>query len=42
MDEALKDFFDLIRYLRMSNGGLGPDHFTSRQMMATSKANGGY
>ena len=32
MDEALKDFFDLIRYLRMSNGGLGPDHFTSRDM----------
>lgn len=42
MDEALKDFFDLIRYLRMSNGGLGPDHFTSRQMMATSRATGGY
>ena len=42
MDEALKDFFDLIRYLRMSNGGLGPDHFTSYQMMATSKSQGGY
>jgi hypothetical protein len=42
MDEALKDFFDLIRYLRMSNGGLGPDHFTSRDMQATSRAQGGY
>ena len=42
MDEALKDFFDLIRYLRMSNGGLGPDHFTSRDMQATSRAKGGY
>ena len=42
MDEALKDFFDLIRYLRMSNGGLGPDHYTSYQMMATVKSQGGY
>ena len=42
MDEALKDFFDLIRYLRMSNGGLGPDHYNSYQMMATVKSRGGY
>ena len=42
MDEALKDFFDLIRYLRMSNGGLGPDHYTSRQMLATTRSTGGY
>jgi len=42
MDEALKDFFDLIRYLRMSNGGLGPDHYNSYQMMATVKSKGGY
>lgn len=27
-DEALKDFFDLIRYLRMANGGDGPIHYT--------------
>ena len=42
MDEALKDFFDLIRYLRMTNGGLGPDHYSSYQMMATVKSKGGY
>jgi hypothetical protein len=42
MDEALKDFFDLIRYLRMTNGGLGPDHYNSYQMMATVKSKGGY
>lgn len=27
-DEALKDFFDLIRYLRMANAGDGPIHYT--------------
>ena len=26
-DEALKDFFDLIRYLRMANAGEGPIHY---------------
>jgi len=42
MDEALKDFFDLIRYLRMSNGGLGPDHYNSYQLMTKVKSKGGY
>tara|TARA_R110000751_G_scaffold282460_1_gene385606 strand:- start:758 stop:2146 length:1389 start_codon:yes stop_codon:yes gene_type:complete len=41
-DEALKDFFDLIRYLRMANGGEGPDHVTDRSMMVTQKSSGGY
>jgi len=41
-DEALKDFFDLIRYLRMSNGGMGPDYFTSSDMGITRKQQGGY
>lgn len=34
-DEPLKDFFDIIRYLRMVNGGDGPDHVLSRSMMTT-------
>ena len=41
-DEALKDFFDLIRYLRMSNGGMGPDYFTSSDMGITRRKQGGY
>jgi hypothetical protein len=41
-DEALKDFFDLIRYLRMSNSGDGPDHVTSYQLEASNKTTGGY
>ena len=41
-DEALKDFFDLIRYLRMSNGGEGPDHMENRSLLTTSKSRGGY
>ena len=41
-DEALKDFFDLIRYLRMSNGGMGPDYFASSDMGITRKQQGGY
>ena len=41
-DEALKDFFDLIRYLRMANGGEGPDHITNRSMLVTQKTMGGY
>ena len=41
-DEALKDFFDLIRYLRMANGGEGPDHITNRSMLVTQKTQGGY
>ena len=41
-DEALKDFFDILRYLRMSNGGMGPDYFTSNDMHATNRGKGGY
>ena len=41
-DEALKDFFDLMRYLRMSNGGDGPDHVTSGDLRATLYTKGGY
>tara|TARA_R100001163_G_C5040070_1_gene178406 strand:- start:110 stop:1342 length:1233 start_codon:yes stop_codon:yes gene_type:complete len=41
-DEALKDFFDLMRYLRMTNGGEGPDHISNKQMNATRNKKGGY
>jgi hypothetical protein len=41
-DEALKDFFDLIRYLRMANGGEGPDHIDNRSFAASTKTKGGY
>ena len=41
-DEALKDFFDAIRYLRMSNAGMGPDYFTSNEMLTTNTGKGGY
>jgi hypothetical protein len=41
-DEALKDFFDLIRYLRMVNGGLGPDHFTKANLESSKVGKGGY
>jgi hypothetical protein len=41
-DEALKDFFDVIRYLRMSNGGEGPDYLSSASMLTTKKNKGGY
>ena len=41
-DEALKDFFDLIRYLRMHNAGDGPDHVKTRSMFTTIKTKGGY
>jgi hypothetical protein len=41
-DEALKDFFDVIRYLRMSNGGEGPDFFKQGSMQATLTNKGGY
>ena len=40
-DEALKDFVDLMRYLRMANGGEGPEHYDTnaiRQQQPT----GGY
>ena len=41
-DEPLKDFFDVIRYLRMSNGGSGPDFMSSSGMQSTNKSKGGY
>jgi len=41
-DEALKDFFDALRYLRMANGGEGPDHLDKRDLGATSRGKGGY
>ncbi len=40
-DEALKDFFDLIRYLRMANAGDGPIHYTDRDFQQV-KSTGGY
>ena len=41
-DEPLKDFFDVIRYLRMSNGGEGPDFLSSASMQTTRTNQGGY
>ena len=41
-DEALKDFFDLMRYLRMANGGDGPDHILNGQLKTTMNTKGGY
>ncbi len=41
-DEALKDFFDVMRYLRMSNGGEGPDHIKNTDLHTTKKSKGGY
>jgi hypothetical protein len=40
-DEALKDFFDLIRYLRMANAGDGPIHYTDYDFQQV-KSTGGY
>jgi hypothetical protein len=40
-DEALKDFFDLIRYLRMANGGDGPIHYTDTDFEQV-RLTGGY
>jgi hypothetical protein len=42
MDEPLKDFFDVIRYLRMTNGGEGPDHIDSRDYRTITYTKGGY
>jgi hypothetical protein len=41
-DECLKDFFDLIRYLRMANDGRGPDFVNPESLQITRKGNGGY
>ena len=40
-DEALKDFFDLIRYLRMANAGEGPIHYKQGDF-AQARSTGGY
>jgi hypothetical protein len=40
-DEALKDFFDLIRYLRMANAGEGPIHYRGMDLQQT-RGTGGY
>ena len=41
-DEPLKDFFDVIRYLRMANSGEGPDHIDARSLLTTTNNKGGY
>ena len=41
-DEPLKDFFDVIRYLRMANAGEGPDHIDSKDLLTTNNKQGGY
>ena len=41
-EEALKDFFDVIRYLRMSNSGEGPDFMSDASMQTTKNNKGGY
>jgi hypothetical protein len=41
-DEALKDFIDLLRYLRMTNAGEGPDHVTDKSHSASVQGSGGY
>ena len=40
-DEALKDFIDLIRYLRMANAGEGPEHYDEKAFQ-TQSTTGGY
>ena len=40
-DEPLKDFFDLMRYLRMMNAGDGPDHYDMNSLQQQPKK-GGY
>ena len=41
-DEALKDFFDLIRYLRTANDGRGPDFVSKEDLIVRKVGNGGY
>ena len=41
-DEALKDFIDLLRYLRMTNAGEGPDHVTNASYNVSVQGSGGY
>ena len=41
-DEALKDFIDLIRYLRMANAGEGPEHYPDGALGVVKSTKGGY
>jgi hypothetical protein len=41
-DEPLKDFFDVIRYLRTSAAGDGPMHIDKWDFQSSLKATGGY
>ena len=41
-DEALKDFFDVIRYLCMANNGDGPDHINVNLLNEKTSRKGGY
>jgi len=41
-DEPLKDFVDLLRYLRMANDGYGPDFVSDAQLQTTRRNTGGY
>jgi hypothetical protein len=41
-DEALKDFVDLLRYLRLHNDGYGPDFVDQQGMITTVQGTGGY
>jgi hypothetical protein len=41
-DEPLKDFFDVIRYLRMSASGDGPMHIDKWDFQSSLKSTGGY
>ena len=41
-DEPLKDWIDLLRYLRMANDGYGPDYVSDFSMNTTKKSIGGY
>jgi hypothetical protein len=42
IDEPLKDWIDLLRYLRMANDGYGPDYVSDTSMNTTRKSEGGY
>tara|TARA_E500000318_G_scaffold61614_1_gene57179 strand:+ start:90 stop:1868 length:1779 start_codon:yes stop_codon:yes gene_type:complete len=41
-DEPLKDFFDLIRYFRMANDGIGPDFVSPEAESKILSRKGGY
>jgi hypothetical protein len=40
-DEPLKDFIDVLRYLRMANAGDGPEHYTNGKLKVIVES-GGY